>query len=331
MTLGRKPGMGMQLASPCPVIAADQRESSMPDKPFYVPRMETHLIDSKYVDQQFEIRVFQPLMRRESGERFPVLYFTDGNAGMDFAKGVAHVLQTSGQVRRFILVGICYPGDNPCAGNILRMRDYTPDYRPEAGYPKRSPIEGVVGFAEGQRHWHGAADFLAFIRNELIPLIDERYPTVIADRCYFGHSMAGGLGVYALAAHSDLFSRYVISSPAVSWDGDEHGIKPVRDFIATRKSLQARLHMSVGSEEEFEPLVARMQFVSSFYRLAALLRAAGIPGLEFTHEVLANETHASVWPAAFSRGVQAIYGRPERPPIAIEDLLGASASRGPAA
>lgn len=296
----------------------------MSQKQFCVPRMETHLIDSKHVEQTFEIRVCQPLMRKEGGERFPVLYFTDGNAGMDFAKGIAHVLQTSGEVRRFILVGICYPGDNPCAGNILRMRDFTPEGRPDAHYPKSSPVEGVAGFAEGQKYWHGAADFLAFIRDELIPLIDSRYPTVVGDRCYSGHSMAGGLGMYALVAHRRLFSRYIISSPAVSWDGDEHGIAPVRNFIASGESLEARVHMMVGGEEEFEPLVTRMQFVSSFHRLVALLRAAEIPGLELTQQVFAHETHASVWPVAFSHGVQAVYGRPEQPPIAIEDLLGAS-------
>lgn len=257
----------------------------------------------------------QPVMSTHEEERFPTIYVTDGNLNFDVAKGLSHSLQMSGQVRRYILVGIGYPGDNPWAGLRLRFRDLTPDYRAEiSSWLGESPIQGIQGVEQGKKRWHGASDFLAFMRNELTVLIDETYPTMRGDRAYFGHSLGGGFGLHALFTGVDLFDRYVLSSPSISYEGVDHTLELATKYIECRKRVDAKLVMTVGGEEEFEPGQEESRFVSSFYRLAALLRKAQVPGLDFRSRVFDGETHMSVWPISFSYGVQAIFGSTEWPP-----------------
>jgi predicted alpha/beta superfamily hydrolase len=286
-------------------------------KRYQVPPVATHLVASRFVDQTYQIQVMQPLLEIGADERFPVIYITDGNLAFDFAKGISHCLQSTGQVRRFILVGIGYPGDNPFAGDILRCRDLTPDYSPEIpGIPRSSPIDGVPGIDDGKKGWHGATAFLAFIRDELVPLIDNSYPTTPNERAYFGHSLGGGFGLHALFTEQGLFNRYGISSPGLSYDGDDYGLREAQRYVASGRPLSGKLFMAVADQEEFEPGFEKLRLVSNFYRLASLLREATNLGLSFTSQVIGGETHVSVWPIAFSHGIQALYGPAERVPTA---------------
>lgn len=289
----------------------------MAGKAFHIPCVAVHLIASAYVDQTYCIQVQQPLMRNGGNERFPALYISDANSSFDFAKDISLSLQAAGEVRPFMLVGIGYPGHNPYVGNILRRRDFTSERRAEvAGLPTESPIEGVPGFGNGAKTWGGASEFLAFVGNQLTGFIDENYPTIKEDRGYAGHSLGGELGLHALFSHPGLFNRYVLGSASLSYDGDDYGIREAQEFVASGKPLDARLFMAVGELEEFDPApaVARPQFVSSFCKLLALLTRAQIRGLEFTGRIFAGESHASVWPVAFSHGVRTVYGPADHSP-----------------
>ena len=294
-------------------------EPRLPEAPadsLHVPDVRTHLIESRHVDQTYQIKVMMPpSRRRESGLRFPTLYLSDANLNFELARSITQALQVAGEVQRFILVGIGYPSENPFAGNVLRYRDMTPHYRPEIpGLPRRSMVEGVSGIEPGRKRWRGAAEFLAFIRQELIPLIDEKYPTRPGERAYFGHSLGGGFGLHALFTHPDLFNGYIISSPSVSFDGEDYGIEEAKRFIASGARRDAKVVMTVGDQEEFDPSesAAKPRFVSSFYRLAALLRQASVPGLDLHCRAIPDETHVSVLPVAFTHGVQRIFGPGER-------------------
>ncbi len=275
----------------------------------------------------------QPARQRGDATRFPVLYCTDGNFAFDALKGISYSLQKSGRdLPPFIVVGIGYPDECPLAGAVLRARDLT-----FPGYPRLSidppPVDGVLLAAEGTRNFHGAEDFQKFIELELIPLIDARYPTTPDARTYFGHSAGGGFGLYTLFTRSELFRNYIISSPGLIYHGESSAavryedydfvLQDARLFIASGKRLDGvNVHMSVGSEEEFEPGLAQWRLTSSFYRMTALLNGASIPGLRLMTEVFPGETHMSVWPMAFIHGVQAVFGTrlPERSRAAKVEL-----------
>jgi predicted alpha/beta superfamily hydrolase len=129
--------------------------------------------------------------------------------------------------------------------------------------------------------------------------------------------MGGGLGLHALFSRSDLFRRYLLVSPSISFEGEDYGIDEATDFIASRETLDARVFMAVGELEELdpEPSVAKARFVSSVSRLAAVLRRAQLPGLDLHVRIFPGETHASVWPVAFTHGVQFLYGPADRAPL----------------
>lgn len=284
----------------------------------YFPPVQTHFIESKHVKQTFKIQVMQPVQRRDEDTRFPVIYLTDANLVFDLFKGMSQVLQSSPKTSpRYILVGISYPGDSPIAGSQLRLRDLIME-----GFPKftlRTPVdEGVLKPAEGSRTTHGACDFQEFIENELVPFVDDSYATCVGNRTYFGHSAGAQFGLFTLFTKPDLFKNYIVSSTPMIFHGVLDGVQydhceflfdEARRFIRTKPSLDdVKLYMSVGTEEEFEFNLKEVQMTSSFYKMAALLKTAAIPGLTVHAEALAGETHLTAWPISFVRGVQAIFG-----------------------
>lgn len=288
----------------------------------YFPITETHLVASKYVSQMFKIQVLRPLQESRSNRRFPVVYATDGNAVFDMLKGLCGLLQAfNPQWPRFVLVTIGYPGDSPVAGELLRGRDMTfpgcPDYF--SGFPLLRQWEGVLVPESGSPHFGGAEAYQRFIAEELIPLIDSRYETLPEDRTYFGHSLGGGFGLFTLFTQTSLFRRYVLSSPTLRYHGETpSGVRyrnhdflldRAREFLAGHPLLHGvKLYLSVGTQEEFEPLIANWQFTSSFYRLLALFENAGrTAGLMPVTEVFPGERHATVWPIAFMHGIQAVF------------------------
>jgi predicted alpha/beta superfamily hydrolase len=309
-------GRGLSEGEPVVVTSTHPHESGEPL--WYFPPVETHLIRSEYVAQTFKVEVMQPARRRGESTRFPVVYATDGNWSFDMLKGISHILQTHERDGpRFILVAIGYPSDSPRGGAVLRARDLT--FR---GYPEfrvRHPgFEDVPVAEPGTPQTHGGEAFLQFIARELIPFIDKEYETLPGQRTYFGHSGGGGLGLFALFTRPELFNRYVISSAnmifhgessaGVPYDNHDFLLQEARAFIASGRALHGvSLFLSVGTEEEFEEGLGRSQLTSSFYRMAALLKAAAIPGLTLMVEALQGETHMTAWPIAFIRGVPAVF------------------------
>jgi predicted alpha/beta superfamily hydrolase len=284
----------------------------------FFPAVETHLLSSKHVLQTYKIQVMRPMQRRGDTRRFPVVYATDGNAVFDVFKGLGWIMQAfSPHAPAFILVTVGYPEDSPVAGEILRARDLTFPGCPDWVSGREVAWEGVLRPQAGTKSMHGARQFQDFLADELIPFIDARYETDPQQRLYFGHSMGGSFGLFTLFTRSSLFHKYLISSPALLYDGttaagvhherSEFLFEHAKTFLATHTSLQnIDLYLSVGTQEQFEPLVENWQFTSSFYRLVALMRRAALPGLRLTTEVFAGEGHATVWPIAFMHGVQAV-------------------------
>jgi len=299
-------------------VKETERLKTEPGREYY-PVIETHLIRSRRVAQTFRIQVMLPAIKRGETTRFPVVYATDGNFAFDVLKGISYGMQQSERdARRFIVVGIGYPDDSPLAGAILRARDLTFPHYPKLSL-KPPPVEGVLVPREGAKDFYGAEDFQQFIRHELIPLMDERYMTLPGERTYFGHSAGGGFGLFTLFTQAELFKNYIASSPGLIYHGESTaGIRyenydfvldQARRFIASEKPLTGvKVYMSVGSEEEFEPNLSQWQLTSSFYRMAALMRRAAIPGLQLTTEVLTGETHMTAWPISFIHGIKAVFG-----------------------
>lgn len=265
-----------------------------------VPAVETHRLYSKAVGDSFSVQVLLPPMIPGETTRFPVVYMTDVNHGFIVDPDEFRLMMLT-DVPRFIAVGIGYAPSLLQALNI-RTRDLTQvpvpmDVASTLGVPFAGQLKSTVTSG-------GAAQFLAFIRDELMPYIDARYPTDPKERGYWGDSLGGLFGCYVLFNRPETFNRYVIGSPSIWWGGDDI-LKAAEAYGKTHGDLPADVFIGVGGLEE---LIPTAKMVTNVLRLERMLRAKNYPSLHLTTRVFPDETHTTVAPMNLIRGLVAVYG-----------------------
>jgi predicted alpha/beta superfamily hydrolase len=128
---------------------------------------------------------------------YPVLYLLDGPDHFHAVTGILKNLGDNGIVPKMVVVAI---------PNTDRTRDLTPTH-----------VEEMFGDSIFVRTSGGGEKFLEFMKKELIPYVEDKYP-VTGYRTFVGHSFGGLAAVYALYSHSELFSNYVAIDPSMWWD-----------------------------------------------------------------------------------------------------------------
>jgi uncharacterized protein len=162
-----------------------------------------------------------------AGERFPVLYMTDGDAHIQHTSGTVSFLARNARMPEMIVVGI---------SNTDRTRDLTPTR------VERMPGQPNVRFPTSG----GADKFLKFIETELVPLVESKYRTQ-PYRALAGHSLGGLFAVHAMLAKPDLFNSYIAVSPSLQWDNFVL-IDRLKEFFKSRKEYNRTLFASLGNE-----------------------------------------------------------------------------------
>lgn len=232
-------------------------------------------------------------------ERYPTFYLLDGNLWFGTAVAVQRMMALDGQYPGMIIVGIGYPEPDPAiytpAYSASRSRDYTPTVTADDPGGGRGPA------------------FLAFLRDQLIPMIDGRYRTDPKDRALGGHSYGGLFTTYALFHDPALFRRYWLGSPSL-WYDSQLAFRWLD--TGTAPASGTRVFLSVGATES-------NVMVDPMNRMAAGLKAR-FPGLEVRSVVFPDEGHLSVVPGSLARALRALYARPVVPIAAADarDLVG---------
>lgn len=245
---------------------------------------EKHLFKSEIVGDDFTVNVALP-KNYNPRQKYPVVYLTDANIFFGLVSETAWLLQYGKEMPEVIIVGIGYPDDS--AHMTLRERDLAP-----TAYGKSQP----VGHAK---------DFLSFLCDEIKPFINENYSTDPTDSTLAGDSMGGLFGLYVLFHKPDAFQRYIIGSPSAYWD-DSVIFQYEESYSAKHKSLPARVFISAGQMEAiYEPAFAGM--LSNAAKLTEILTSRQYEGMEIISHVFSNETHYSVIPATFSRGLKEVF------------------------
>ena len=152
----------------------------------------------------------------------------------------------------------------------------------------------------------GAPAFLRFIEEELKPFVAARYLVDEKDQTLTGMSLGGLFTLYAFFEAPQNFARYAAFSPSLWWDrrmlfGNEAAL------AARTKDVAARMFLSVGEQEEDPEGVFAM--VSNLQSMKEKLEERNYPNLYLAHTVFGEETHMSVYPASFSRGLRALFGK----------------------
>jgi predicted alpha/beta superfamily hydrolase len=199
-------------------------------------------------------------------------------------------------IPRVIVAGIGW--DASSAREVLRLRGeaYTPT---DATFPDR-----VAPRDAGPAPSGGAPRYQRWLRDEVLPFLDEGYRTRPGARVVVGHSLSALFGLYCLCTAPGTFSHYLLASPSIWWD--DRVIFEIEDREARRPgSVAGRVFISVGADEEVGGL---SPMVSNAREMAERLGGRGHPDLDHTLAVLPGETHFSTIPAAVSRGLRWLLG-----------------------
>jgi predicted alpha/beta superfamily hydrolase len=211
--------------------------------------------------------------------------------------------------------------DIGAAMNALRFHDLT---LPVATEHRAPDWTGLTPKDVG-----GLDRFLKVIEAEIKPKVAAAVPVNTADQALFGHSIAGLAVVRALFTEPQAFRTFIAASPSLWWDADAvlAGEQAFEETVAAGR-VHPRVLITVGAEEPDSPnppasFVASLPadkaaslgayltmanhwsgMVSGSRDLAGRLgKVRGGDGYEVHFVAFDGESHASVQPAALSRGM----------------------------
>ncbi len=262
--------------------------------PYALERTEVHRLHSRVLQRDYELYIGLP-PATPAGARHPLLFVTDAPVGFPVIHAMARRLSHEGpQAQQMVLVGLSYAvGDSP---TVSRNRDYTPSQRASA--------------AEDSSVRYGEAEaYVRFLREEVLPYLAAHVPQADPTRRYFaGHSYGGLFGAHVLLHHTDLFQRYILSSPSL-WFDQERLLREADALAARRQPLKAQVLLLAGEREQAAPgrrprpgVEADGDIVGNTRRFERALRQ--LPGLQVQRQIVPDEDHLSVFPSAMVRGMR---------------------------
>jgi predicted alpha/beta superfamily hydrolase len=288
------------------VSQAQLRAQEKAGPPAFLADTKSWVMPSAVSKRAYQISVALPNGYSREHSAYPVLYAADANGQFGIVVETARLLSLlsrSKEIPDLVIVGIGYPkrGQGFHASGGARVVDLTPTPDPDfvRDNAKNQIAEGMPpGDGSG-----GAPQFLAFIRSELVPAIERRYNVSRTDRAWFGHSLGGLFGVYAMFNNDGLFKRLIIGSPSLWWN-DKAILSIEESFARSGKPLPIRAFFSVGL---LEP---QLRMVVPLREFTERLKSRNYNGLEFQVHYFDDETHVSGVPATISRGLRFIYSAP---------------------
>jgi predicted alpha/beta superfamily hydrolase len=90
----------------------------------------------------------------------------------------------------------------------------------------------------------GAANFLSFLTQELVPMIDRNYRTR-PYRILVGHSHGGLFASYVLAVKPTAFQAYLAIDPSLSWNNGSV-VDQIGETLTRTKSLRADYYLAAA-------------------------------------------------------------------------------------
>ena len=263
-----------------------------------IPATEQLSITSSAVGHEYRISVALPdSYIQKPDAHYPVLYVLDANSMFGMVTEIVRIFTFSQSLNDIIVVGIGYPVDTFLETVAFRTRDMTPtlvdgwydnNVKPET---PGAPDDAGTG---------GAAAFLKFIRDELMPVINKNYRTDPGDSGILGHSLGGLFGLYTLFAQPESFQHYILGSASIWWDN--YVIRKAAEaFAANQADIPAKVFFSVGSREG--------DMVNDMLNIVELLKEKDKQsrGLKIASHIFDSETHPSVLPSHISRGLRTVY------------------------
>jgi predicted alpha/beta superfamily hydrolase len=199
------------------------------DRPHWamLPNTQLFEVDSAIVGARFAVWVTTPpLYGREGDRTYPVLYTPDGNGAAPMTAPRIQLLRSDpiNPIEPFVQVCVGYAGEDAERTLAVRARDLLPPGEALPGGIDQSMAAvvqmGILDQAGADLYLsylrNPAADkFLAFLTEELHPLIAERWRISGENAGLFGYSYGGLFATYVALQRSPLFKRIGAGSPGI--------------------------------------------------------------------------------------------------------------------
>lgn len=244
---------------------------------------EQRTLYSQKVGQQYQVLINLP-MGFDKSNSYPVIYLLDAQWDFPLISATYGQMYYDGFVPAAVIVGITWgEGDDP---NVKRVRDFTP-----------SKMAGDIQSG-------GAANFLAFIKDELIPFVQQEY-SGNEHRVLMGSSLGGLFTLYALFNEPQLFSAYIPTASASGWDNEV-----VYRFA---KSNDAKLRAQLAKQpiNLYSAIGELDQLKTDFAKMQGFFAQQRYSGLHLKTEILGNLGHAGIKAPGNAWGLQFVFRKPD--------------------
>ncbi|MGC3964994.1 MAG: alpha/beta hydrolase-fold protein [Rhodocyclaceae bacterium] len=273
--------------------------------PVTLPDSEQISLHSKHVGKDYRILVALP-EAPPPPNGYPVVYVLDAelyfNTVVEALRIQSRRPQATGVVPALV-VGIGYPEDENAIAR--RAVNYTPS-------PVAMPIPEM---SAAMRTAGGGADaFIAFIDDELRPLIAAHHPVNMRRQVIFGHSLGGLFVLHALFNKPSMFSHYIAASPSWWWNEAAMTKEMVNFEALSANAAQGRALLLTVGEFEQKPsrfsdnmpggmaTLQKRRMVNNAREL--VMRLQGFRGLQASLLEIEGENHLSSLPQAVNRGLR---------------------------
>ncbi len=244
---------------------------------------QVKVFHSQIIADDFYLYISLPDDYDQSNKKYPVLYLLDGDVTFGMAASIARYLQFGNTIPELIIVGIGYGTMKKSEGN-MKSRDYT------------------ISSKRGRSGTGGDPRFREVLKEELIPYIENTYRTNPDDRTINGYSLGGLFAIYTLFTEPDLFNRYIIGSPHLSWD--EYRIFTVQEEAFEKMNdIKAKVFISVGSEEDEE------KYFNPIDEMVTLIDEKGYENLKMETKVFDGGTHLICPSEALAYGLVSVFNK----------------------
>ncbi|MEM9722730.1 MAG: alpha/beta hydrolase-fold protein [Bacteroidota bacterium] len=211
----------------------------------------------------------------QTGTRdYPIIFVLDGESNFHHTTATVDFLSNCLHIPEMIVVGI------PNTGS--RTRDLTPPTSEIKDWPRAG----------------GADNMLAFIRDELIPHIDNSFRTH-PYKVLIGHSFGGLFALHTLIHHPGTFNAYIAISPSLWWDEQELVLAQSKGFFQKNPDVSGHLYMTMGNEGG--------KMLGGALKFTAMLEEQGTQNFLWHFEQMPEESHSSVPLLSTYKGLEFIF------------------------
>lgn len=268
--------------------------------PYVMANTEVVDVRATGLKRDYQLFVSLPPSYEKSNRRYPVVFVTDADYAFPLIRSMARRLGTGEHgVEEFILVGLSYAkGDTP---QFSRRRDYTPTDTVEQGLTTDMPGR-VSKFGENE-------GYRRFIKDEVFPVIAQRYRADMDRKVFAGHSYGSLLGLHIALTEPSMFGHYILGSPSL-WYGKRVMFEREKAYASINNDLKARLYFAVGGFETLKPGSGDTRYntsddmVADLLEFDAVLKSRKYASLKLNTSVIGDEDHLSVAPVIITRGLK---------------------------